>query len=344
MTEIAPFRALRYDESVAGPLGELVAPPYDVINDDDLYALWHANQYNVVHLTRPDSPEAAAAALAAWREQGVLHEEDAPALWWISQEFVGRDGTPRTREGIVASIEVTPYSEGKVLRHEETHAKARADRLSLLRATKTQLEPIFLIYDADAPLEAPDGDPELEVVERGSRTSLWRLESGAVEIDVPFLIADGHHRYETAVAYREEEPSATHTLAVLVSSRSPGLEVLPTHRIAQSVATTPFGFVTSTWDTDSLAMYREGNFFRLDSDEDLDTREIEQYGLEGVEYTPDPQEAIDAVEAELAEAAFLVRPPSVSQVFEYAGRGETMPPKSTFFYPKLTSGLLLLPL
>jgi uncharacterized protein (DUF1015 family) len=342
VTEIAPFRALRYDESVAGPLPDLVAPPYDVIDDDDLYTLWHSSEHNIVHLTRPDSAEVAAAELARWREEGVLREEE-PALWWISQEFAGPDGVEWVREGIVGSIEVTPYSDGRVLRHEETHAKAREDRLKLLRATRTQLEPIFLIYDAEAPLQAPGGEPDIDVSSGGSRSSLWRLDSGAVDIDVPFLIADGHHRYETAVAYREEEPSATHTLAVLVSSRSSGLQIYPTHRVAQAVATSPFGFMTSTWDTDSLAMYRTGNFYRLESEDELDTREIEQYGLEDVEYTPDAQQAVEAVDAEIAQLAFLVRAPSVEQVFGYAGRGETMPPKSTFFYPKLTSGLLLLP-
>jgi uncharacterized protein (DUF1015 family) len=342
VTGITPFRGLRYDETVAGPLADLVAPPYDVIDEDDLYTLRHTNERNVVHLTRPDSPEAAATELARWREEGALREEE-PALWWLSQEFTGPDGIERVRDGIFGAIEVTPYSEGKILRHEETHSKAKEDRLNLLRATRTQLEPIFLIYDAEAPLEAPGGEPDFAVASGGSRSSLWRLDSGGVEIDVPFLIADGHHRYETAINYREEEPSATHTLAVLVSSRSPGLQLYPTHRVAQGVETSPFGLMTSTWDTDSLAMYRTGNFFRLESDDELDTREIEQYGLEGVEYTPDAQQAVEAVDADIAQIAFLVRPPSMGQVFAYANRGETMPPKSTFFYPKLTSGLFLLP-
>jgi uncharacterized protein (DUF1015 family) len=342
VSRISPFRALRYDEALAGPLDDLVAPPYDVIDDDLLYTLWHTSDRNIVHLTRPDSPEAAAAELAAWRESGFLREEE-PALWWLRQEFVGPDGRTRTREGIAGSIEATPYSEGNVLRHELTHAKAREDRLALLRATRTQLEPIFLLYDADPPVAVPEGPPEMQVDEGGVRTSLWRLDSGELELDTPLLIADGHHRYETAVAFREEEPSATHTFAVLVSSRSPGLAVLPTHRVVSSVGVDPGGFMTSTWDTGSLAVYREGNFFRVESDGDLDTKEVERYEPAGVEYTPHAQQAVEAVDARVAELAFLVRAPSVAQVFEYAGRGETMPPKSTFFYPKLTSGLLLHP-
>jgi len=339
---ISPFRALRYDESVAGPLDSLVAPPYDVIGEDALFALRDASERNIVHLTRPESPEQAAATLADWRARGVLREEE-PALYWIVQEFAGPDGLIRTREGIGGSIEATPYSEGKVLRHELTHAEARRDRLNLLRATRAQLEPIFLLYDADPPATRPDGAPQMQVEEGGVRTSVWRLDSDGIELDRPLLIADGHHRYETAVAYREEEPSATHTFAVLVSSRSSGLEVLPTHRIVGSVGVEPHGLMTSIWDTGSLALYQQGNFFRLDSDEELDTREIERYRPEGIQYTPDAQEAIETVDAELAELAFLVRAPSVATVFDYALRGETMPPKSTFFYPKLTSGLLIHP-
>ena len=130
---------------------------------------------------------------------------------------------------------------------------------------------------------------------------------------------------------------------MLVSARDSGLEIYPTHRVAMGVEEDPFGMMTSTWDSDSLAMYRMGNYFRLESDDELDTREIEQYGLQGVEYTPNAQEAIDVVDQELATIAFLVRAPSVATVMETALGGEVMPPKTTYFLPKLTSGLLLHP-
>ena len=157
------------------------------------------------------------------------------------------------------------------------------------------------------------------------------------------MIADGHHRYETAVAFRAEDPAARNTFAVLVSARDPGLQIFPTHRIARDAGAPPFGFMTSTWDTGSLSMYTEGNFHRIETEDDLDTREVDGYELEGAEYTPSAQEAVEAVDSELARYAFLVRPPTVGQVFAFAGRGETMPPKSTYFFPKLTSGLLLHP-
>jgi uncharacterized protein (DUF1015 family) len=340
---ISPFRALRYDESAAGaPLSALVAPPYDVLSEDARFAYGHRSPYNVVHLTLPDSAGASGEALARWRDSGVL-VEDGPALWWIAQEYTGPDGVRRTREGFAGALEATPYSEGKVLPHERTHAGPKEERLAILRATRTQLEPIFLLYDAEPPLSRPEREPDLDVADGTVRTQAWRLPPEEVELDVPLLIADGHHRYETAVAYREEEPAATHTFAVLVSTRDPGVEIFPTHRIVEHAGIPPEGLMTSTWDTTSLTVYQHGNFFRLDGDDPLDTREIEQYELEGVEYTPDAQHAVEAVDDGQAGLAFLVRAPTIAQVLAAAARGETMPQKSTYFYPKLVSGLLLYP-
>ena len=344
MSTISPFRALRYDESVAGDLHDLVAPPYDVIDEPSREGYLASSPYNIVHLTLPESEEAAGATLADWRERGVMRLEE-PALWWIAQEFTGPDDVDRVREGLAASIEATPYADGKVLPHELTHAGPKESRLRLLRATRTQLEPIFLLYDADPIAARPDGEPDIDVDEGGVRTQVWRLPPDELNIDVPLLIADGHHRYETAVAFREEDPSATHTFAVLVSSRSPGVEIFPTHRIARFLATEPDGFMTSSWDQSSLALYREGNFFRLDTDGDeLDVQAVERFGPEGVTYTPYLDEAMAAVEEGEADSAFLVRAPTIAQVAAFAARGETMPQKSTYFFPKLTSGLLLYPL
>jgi uncharacterized protein (DUF1015 family) len=339
---VSPFRALRYDVEVAGALERLIAPPYDVIDDVTRLELLARSPYNVVHLTLPDSAEAAGAALREWRRQGVLREEE-PALWWIVEDYVGPDGIARSREGLAGSIEVTPYSAGQVLPHERTHEGPKAGRLAVLRSTHTQLEPIFLIYDEEPPVGRPDGRPDMEVLEAGVHTRVWRLPAAAIELNVPLLIADGHHRYETALAFRAEEPEATHTFAVLISSRSPGVQIFPTHRVVQAVATSPLGVPSPTWDRSALTFYRDAGFVGLDSDDELDAREIERYGPEGVSYTHKGEEAIAAVDDGVAAAAFLVRAPTLAQVFEVASRGETMPQKSTFFYPKLTSGLLLHP-
>jgi uncharacterized protein (DUF1015 family) len=340
---VTPFRALRYDESKAGPLGDLVAPPYDVIDDAQRRAYLDRSPNNIVHLTLPDSPEAAGATLAAWRKHGVLREEQ-PALWWIAQDYTGPDGVSRTREGVAGSVEATPYSEGQILPHERTHAGPKEGRLRLLRATRTQLEPIFLLYDADPPRQRPDREPDLDAEEGDVRTRVWRLPPDELELDTPFLIADGHHRYETAVAFRDEDPTATHTFAVLVSTRSPGVEIFPTHRLVDAVNGIVAGELTPVWDPSSLALYRGGHFYRLESDDELDARAVERLAPHDVRYTPFAEQAITAVDRGDAEAAFLVRAPTVAQVADFARRGETMPQKSTFFYPKLTSGLLLYPL
>ena len=337
---VRPFRALRFDPAVAGPLGELVAPPYDVISREQRLAYLAKSPHNVVHLTLPESPEAAATTLSSWRAQGVLRDEE-PAFWWVAQDYVGPDGVARTRDGLAASLEATPYEDGQVLPHERTHAGPREDRLRLLRATHTQLEPIFLLYDADPVLERPPGEALIDVAESGVRTRVWPVGGGELEIDTPLLIADGHHRYETAVAYRQEVPEATHTFGILVSARAPGLEIFPTHRLVQAV-----GDVDGE-DVDApgagVTLYRDGRFRRVAAADDFGPRVVESLHPQGVTYTPDASEAIAAVDRGEAAAAFLLEPVTVEQVARFAHAGETMPQKSTFFYPKLTSGLLLHP-
>src|SRR5262249_51160348 len=140
MPTVRPFRALRYDPAVAGPLDDLVAPPYDVISDEDRRDYLARSPYNVVHLTLPDSEEQASRDLADWRSSGVLAEQPE-RYWWIAQDYTGPDGVARTREGFGASVPVTPYEAGEVLPHERTHAGPKEGRLRLLRATGTQLEP-----------------------------------------------------------------------------------------------------------------------------------------------------------------------------------------------------------
>src|SRR5437899_8515704 len=164
MADIRPFSALRYDEAKAGRLEDLVAPPYDVISDAQRLEYLARSPYNVVHLTLPDSPEDAARLLEQWRADGVL-EETEPRYWWIAQDYTGPDGVARTREGFAASVPAVPYEDGLILPHERTHAGPKEGRLRLLRATQTQLEPIFLLYDADPLLERPAGEPASDVTE-----------------------------------------------------------------------------------------------------------------------------------------------------------------------------------
>src|SRR6476646_5851121 len=130
MAVVRPFRALRYDPAVGGPLESLVAPPYDVIGPEQRAQLQALSPYNVVHLTLPDSEEEAAASLAEWQEQGVLVRDPEPACWWLAQEYVGPDGVARRREGLVSALRLEPYENRVVLPHERTHAGPKKAGLS----------------------------------------------------------------------------------------------------------------------------------------------------------------------------------------------------------------------
>jgi uncharacterized protein (DUF1015 family) len=340
MPTVKPFRALRYTPA-AGPLVDLVAPPYDVLSAEARADYLARSPYNVVHLTLPDSEEQAGRDLAVWRADGVLAEQPQ-RYWWLAQDYVGPDGVARTREGFAASVPVTPYEAGEVLPHERTHAGPKEGRLRLLRATRTQLEPIFVLYDAPPVFERPAGDPAMEVEDGSVRTRAWPVEAGEVTIDTPLLIADGHHRYETAVAYRAEQPEATHTFAVLVSSRSPGVEIFPTHRLVQELGEVPGDPVDEP--NGGVTLYRDRQFTRVSTDDDFGPSVVESFAPAGVSYTAYADEAIAAVDRGEAAAAFLLEPVTVAQVARFAHAGEVMPQKSTFFYPKLTSGLLFHPL
>jgi uncharacterized protein (DUF1015 family) len=335
---VRPFAALRY---TLDDLDPVVAPPYDVISDAQRVEYLARSPYNVVHLTLPDSPEQAAESLLNWRNDGILAEAE-PGYWWVGQDYTGPDGVARTREGFAASVPAVPYEAGEILPHERTHAGPKEGRLRLLRATRTQLEPIFLLYDAEPVLARPDQDPDMDVEEGGVRTRVWHVPGGELAIDTPLLIADGHHRYETAVAYRQENPAATHTFAILVSSRAPGLEIFPTHRIVQEVGDVPGDVVAAP--NGGVTLYRDHTYTHVASDDDFGPRVVESFAPGGVSYTAYADEAIRAVDSGEAAAAFLLEPVTVEQVARFAHAGETMPQKSTFFYPKLTSGLLFHPI
>ncbi|HEY1368288.1 MAG TPA: DUF1015 domain-containing protein [Gaiellaceae bacterium] len=347
MADVKPFRALRYDERRAGPLDELVAPPYDVISAEARERYLTRSPYNVVHVTLPDDEADAARALAVWEADGVLVRDAEPALWWLAQDYTGPDGIARRRDGLVAALRVEPYEAGVVLPHERTHAGPKEGRLRLLRATRTHVEPIFLLYEGS--LAGPEREPDVDVELDGVRSRLWRLDDEAptVPADAPLLIADGHHRYETALAFHAEDGTEASAWlpVVVVPTRQDGLTIFPTHRIATRTKPLPPLETSSNGDDRALAeVYtRSGSGFLRGNPGELDAELVDRYAAE-VGYTPSADEARAAVDAGDAEAAFLLRPPTVEQVAAVAKAGRTMPQKSTFFYPKLTSGLFFLPL
>jgi uncharacterized protein (DUF1015 family) len=337
---IRPFRALRYDEAVAGPLESLVAPPYDVIGAEQRDQLRRQSPHNVVHLTLPDSEEEAATQLADWRARGVLVQEDEPSYWWLAQDYEGPDGIARRREGFVAALRAEPYENRVVLPHELTHAGPKEGRLRLLRATHTQLEPLFFLWDGTIDVEGL-GEPDLE----SGGDKLWRLDAELGEAlteevrDAQLLIADGHHRYETTLASGEPW-----LLAVIVPTGQEGLTIFPTHRLAESIDGVAGEPIPPPGDVlPGPVLYRDGRYELLRGD-GLDPELVAELAPAGVTYTPSREEAVATVDRGDAAAAFLLRPTRIEDVWEVARRGDVMPQKSTFFYPKLTSGLLMLPL
>ena len=420
MADVQPLLALHYDRARVPDLGAVTAPPYDVIDPEQRAALLARSPYNVVAIDLPEPAEPggdpyahAAELFALWREEGVLAQDDEPALWVLEQDYTGPDGRERTRRGVFARIRVEDYGAGRIRPHERTHPGPKEDRLRLTRATRANLSPIFSLYDdpegaawnALAPhVEAP---PAGEVTDDdGTRHRLWRVADPEAIAAVhratagtELLIADGHHRYETAKAYAEEiggEGGHRYVLMCLVALQDPGLTIFPTHRlvrglsaeqhellaaalrdsfeverIEQSELAPPpgdgpltLGYIDSHFQqafrltltdqaiADQVLADRSPAYRRLDTavlealilkgplgltDEDISH-------LEGLGYSRTDEEALALVLDGTYDAAFFLRPSPVEQVREIAAAGEVMPPKSTFFYPKVLTGMLFNPL
>jgi uncharacterized protein (DUF1015 family) len=410
MADVQPLRALHYDPSVAGDLGALVAPPYDVIDDEHRARLAARSEHNVVEIDLPqgdgDPYEHAAQVFADWRAQGAIVRDDEPALWALRQDYTGPGGRSLTREGFFCRIRVEDYGPGRIRPHERTHPGPKEDRLRLTRATQANLSPIFCLHPGPT-LVHGDGEPFADVTdEDGTRHRLWRVgdadrirEVQTALADAELLIADGHHRYETARAYAGEvggEGPHGYVLACLVALEDPGLTVFPTHRLVKE--TTPDqqerlagvlrrDFAVERVERDELAPgpgngaptfgYIDAHFrqpFRLTLADQatadaalpgmpepyrrLDAAVLEALLLKGpleltdddishlhrFGYARDADQALALVESGEYDLAFLLRPTPVEQVREVAASGASMPPKSTYFFPKLLTGLLFNPL
>lgn len=388
-------------------MSSVVAPPYDQIGPETQARLYEMSPWNIVRLTLPrDGYAAARATLDAWRASGVFEREPEPAIYPYHQSYLV-DGAPVTRRGFIALGEVTEYTEKIVRPHERTHAGPKEDRMRLLEATEADIGLIFMLMeDPEGALgraTAPAGPPLVEVQDlRGETHRLWRVTDtatiGRVEAlmaDRLVIIADGHHRYETAVAYASEDPRADRVLALIVSTADPGLTILATHRIIVGGGRDPtklvvrwrewfeVGRVAPCMDrverlaelgrdrTACIVAFPDGYDVTLVLKPDapldavaelgtspavraLDVARIEalvvQYILgagaatPSLAYTPDAQVALDAVRLRGAAAAVLLNPTKVEQVLAVADAGGVMPPKSTYFVPKVPAGLVLRPL
>lgn len=428
MAEIRPFRGLRYRVPEA-EAGRVIAPPYDVISPRQQEALYDLSPFNIIRIEYPrgtgeERYEQAAATLRHWREERVLAPENAPALYLYEQVF-SHGGVTYGRRGIFARLRLEPLEAGVVRPHEYTLAPAKADRLSLLRATRTNVSPILtLIDDANGAfteaLERGLGQPVMDAEDfTGQRHHLTVIEDPEV-IDAvvaavagrPLYIADGHHRYETALTYRAERRSASRSwtgeepenfvLTAITATTDPGLLILPIHRLVRprrmpDNLLDALGAVFDLRDAGALDDLRARKQLVLDLAEAgengavfgaaglapgrlhlitlRDRASVErampaghppawraldvnvlQYGVlepllgidaaalasgEWVTFTEDAEEAMAAVADGRVPLAFLLNATRPEEIIAVADEGDRMPQKSTFFYPKLGTGLVL---
>ena len=425
MPEIRPFRAVRYDLAKVGAMSDVVAPPYDVIGADLQGKLYDVSPYNVIRLelNREEAPGEdryahAARTLKEWKRSGILADDPHPSLYVYHQTFEV-EGRSFTRKGFLARVRLEPFGDGRIFPHEQTLSGPKADRLNLYRATGHNLSPIFGLYpDPEnavlravetgikdrTPLEATD---HLGVVNR-----LWpvldaeahTLATGLIG-ESPVFIADGHHRYETGLAYRDElaangeltgpDDPANFCLMMLVSMSDPGLLILPTHRLVSGLS----GLTAETlqerlsaefdvedagegddgaraaWERIELEDVQDVLGFgtvadgrwvtaRLRSDAKMDQLAPEHspewralgvsilhelvlksmladLGTPSCQYVHMLDEVLASTSAKTCDLACLVPPAGMGDVEAIASNLEKMPPKSTYFYPKLLTGLVL---
>jgi uncharacterized protein (DUF1015 family) len=425
MADVQPLKALHYDLAKVGGLAAVVAPPYDVIDAAERAALLARSPYNAVAVDLPvpfdpadpasrpvgDPYEDAARLIDAWRSEGVLEADAEDAVWALSQDYTAPDGTAHTRHGVLARVRVEDYETGTVRPHERTHPGPLRDRLELTRATRLNLSPIFSLSTVDPwPLVEPalSSDPWGEVTDAdGTVNRVWRVAGPVVVAAVvealaeaQLLIADGHHRYETARAYRDEvggEGPQNYTLMALTGLDDPGLTVYPTHRLLSGFAHDParrarllagldelfevtevtreeldpagtegvgvFGLfdaadgssrrlrLRDTAEVDRRLAGKPEAYRRLDSailetlvlmglagmsEDDITERR-------GLEYAKSVPDAVEMVAEGIYDLAFIQRPLPIEQVKAVAETDENMPPKSTYFFPKVMTGFVFSP-
>ena len=416
MAEVRPLRALHYSLDAVSSLADVLAPPYDVIDAGIRRELLGRSPFNVVEIDLPEGPggrdqyEHAAETLEAWTLQGVLQADREEAFWALEQEYEGPDGSKHTRRGFLCRVRVTDYGPGLVRPHERTQPGPKEDRLRLTEATRHNLSPIFSLHEGNAwphLASSCEGEPWGEAQDaNGTTNRVWRVsDPAAIEAvsgelrDSELLIADGHHRYETARTYADAvggEGEHRYTLMALVSLEDPGLTVFGYHRLLTDIGdpakqealaqalrehfeieevsleeldpageegTGVFGYADAHFKRgyrlrlkDSAAVHAELDGFS-DAYKNLDAAILETLILRGaldmtpqdveakrgIAYTASADEAIGRL-GNGADAIFLMRPTPVEDVRAVAAAGETMPPKSTYFYPKLPTGLVFNPL
>ena len=418
MAIIRPFRGVRYNPANAGDLSQLVSPPYDVISPEQQTELHLRSPYNAIHLDLNQDTDrygAAAERFRDWLQRGVLVPEAEPSLYFYAQEFTLKDGVKRRRLGVFAALKLEEFSSGVVRPHERTFEGAKKDRLALLTACQAHLSSVFCVYGKQGWSLEEVARPALAAPplasftdENGVTHTLWRTSDpmliAAVAEGVAhesLIIADGHHRYETALRYRQERAVQGRTsenepydyvLTFLTNAYDDGLVILPTHRLLRETSipspqnlravlqrdfrvmmfahadTAAFLAALRAPGTDrriGCAVAGASHYWLLSFDDRvtsglpfsvplraLDVTVLHEvilarfFGLptelqkQALSYTIDEEEALRGVAEHRIRAAFLLNPTPFEQVVKVCEQGETMSQKSTYFYPKLLTGLV----
>ncbi len=437
MAEIQAFRAVHYSGSCSQDLDRIITPPYDVISAEEQEAFYRSHPHNIIRLVLgkqyPDDSSSnnrytrAATALSQWLEEGVLVRDERPAFTVYQMEFDQPDGGRDSIDGIVALVKVDDYGKGKVLPHEKTYKGPKQDQLNLLRACRGTFTPIHALFSDEHDVVVREygrfmkQPPEQEARDaNGSIHRTWTVsdEDAIAKIrgvlqEESLFIADGHHRYETALAFRNEQRASglaqaegphEYVMMFLTSMSHPGLMILPAHRMVKGLAGLDLGqmetilepyfsmealtFSSESRDEvsntliqrirsysnvggkfgmvvrgeDCFRLLRLKDFKAVDSLMDADIpstlrgldvtilREIilghalglDKDNAEGhIEYTPLVSEALNKVLKGEIQVSFILNPTRVDQMRAAAELGHKLPQKSTYFYPKISSGLVL---
>lgn len=428
MADVHAFRAFRYDLARVGVLSDVVAPPYDVIDGILQQALYERSPHNVIRLilnkeTAQDTEHnnrytRAAQTLRDWQQEGILAQDSARSLYVYHQDFEV-EGKRYTRKGFMARVRLEPFASGRIYPHEETMSGPKADRLKLFRATAMNLSQIFGLFpdeagEVTARLDAAVGRslPIQAVDHLGVVSKLWPVTNQQTISAIsgllgarPIFIADGHHRYETALKYLEEKRQAgeatdpdhpaNFVLMMLVSMHDPGLVILPTHRLISGIgdlrAEQLTGLLSPYFKVDTLGVGPAAAAMAWEAIETDGAQEMIGFGtvadgkwqtarfrapVQMAQAAPEHGEAWrelavavlqrivlekafaqggarpkcqyvhllhevnDAIASKQCQVAALVPPATMDHVAQIAGNLEKMPPKSTYFYPKLLSGLV----
>lgn len=410
MAFIKPFKALRYNNNLFSQIENLVCPAYDIIKDDDVEFYIHKHKNNIVNLEKPigeNRYENAAKSLSSWLNDGTLIQDDNDSIYIYNEKFE-INGIKKSISGIICLVRLESFRNKVVFPHEKTHSNAKIDRFELMKATGCNFSPIFSLFNDETrkitniisefhlqkPLTNFTDDNNIS-------HSLWRINDKKLISSIceyfknkKLYIADGHHRYETALNYKNYLQNQDHSsymqnnsgyvMMYLVDINTPDLTILPTHRIIKNISdfspddiiseckknfnvkkfnikdvASNLNFAYSN-NTHSIGLFFGGsNYFQLEnnnlSNEVLDVDILQDlilspiFNLDAnktsiqnkIDYTTELGCAISAVDSGSCQCAFLLNPTSIEQIMNKAMNFEKMPQKSTYFYPKPITGLVI---